>query len=137
MLKKRVEIIIKDEQGRILFQLRDEHPERYPNCWAFFGGGVEKGETPEEALHREIAEELGIENLKNFKLFKVYKFEYEVGNIEEHYVFITHVKGLVPDMKLKLGEGRGMAFLSFEEISSLKFVEHERPMLKESFSLDN
>ncbi|MBU3918943.1 NUDIX domain-containing protein [Patescibacteria group bacterium] len=137
MVNKYVEIILKDDQGRILFQLRDERPKRYPNFWAFFGGGVDDGETPEETLHREIAEELGIENLKNYKLFKIYKLKDDKGNYEEHYVFIIHIKGIVPDMKLKLREGRGMAFLSFEEVMHMQFVEDYRFILKDLFYSSN
>ena len=51
-------VIFKDE--KFLLQLRDNKPNiPYPNTWAFFGGGVEEGEKHEEALKRELKEELG------------------------------------------------------------------------------
>jgi 8-oxo-dGTP diphosphatase len=51
--------ILFTEDGRYLFQLRDDKlglPLR--NHWAFFGGEVDPGETPEKAVLREIEEEL-------------------------------------------------------------------------------
>jgi len=49
-----------DRDGRLLVQQR---PEGKPmaGLWEFPGGKIEQGETPEEALIRELREELGID----------------------------------------------------------------------------
>ena len=46
--------------GRILLGLRAPDSETYPNVWDVFGGHVEREETIEEALARELREELDI-----------------------------------------------------------------------------
>ena len=51
-------LILYDGDGRILLQHRTEDAPTFPDCWAFFGGGLEEGETPEQAVEREIIEEL-------------------------------------------------------------------------------
>ncbi len=48
------------EDGRILLGLRAPHRRAYANCWDVIGGKVEAGETVDQALVRELAEELGI-----------------------------------------------------------------------------
>ena len=49
---------IRDPLGRILLA---RHPDRNAGLWEFPGGKVEAGESPEDALVRELREELGIE----------------------------------------------------------------------------
>ena len=54
-----VAIALIDGQGRVLLQKRKVGG-RHGGLWEFPGGKLEFGETPESALIREIAEELGI-----------------------------------------------------------------------------
>ncbi|KQZ80837.1 NTP pyrophosphohydrolase [Mesorhizobium sp. Root157] len=49
-----------DTDGRVLIAQRPEG-KQLAGLWEFPGGKVEKGETPEECLVRELREELGIE----------------------------------------------------------------------------
>ena len=49
-----------DADGRVLVQRRPEG-KAMAGLWEFPGGKVEPGETPEAALVRELAEELGID----------------------------------------------------------------------------
>lgn len=46
--------------GRVLLGLRALHKRLAPGRWDLPGGHVEPGETPEQALWRELAEETGI-----------------------------------------------------------------------------
>ena len=56
-LKRRViDAIIKNEDGEVLIQSEDDHIH-------FVGGGVEDGESDEEAIRREVLEEVGYPNI--------------------------------------------------------------------------
>ena len=58
-MKEIAAIILENDKGEFLLALRDNKPGiPFPNHWDLIGGHVEEGETPEEALVREVKEEL-------------------------------------------------------------------------------
>ncbi|WP_374942276.1 (deoxy)nucleoside triphosphate pyrophosphohydrolase [Sphingomonas sp.] len=59
MLLPVVAAALVDGEGRVLLQQRPPG-KAMAELWEFPGGKVEAGETPEDALVRELAEELGI-----------------------------------------------------------------------------
>src|SRR5688572_11481947 len=69
--------ILYTSTGHILLQHRTDDAFRLPGYWAFFGGGIEQGENPTEALKREIREELSclVQNPKFLLAQKVRDFQ--------------------------------------------------------------
>ncbi|MEI7951449.1 MAG: NUDIX hydrolase [Synechococcaceae cyanobacterium ELA182] len=55
-----VALAMLERQGQWLLQLRDDIPGiAAPGCWGLFGGHLDPGESPEQALRRELLEEIG------------------------------------------------------------------------------
>ncbi|MFA5010045.1 MAG: NUDIX domain-containing protein [Patescibacteria group bacterium] len=57
----------------------------FPNTWTFPGGGINKNESPKEAIVRECEEETGI-TLNSPKLIKTFQFTHEYKK-DTVYVF--------------------------------------------------
>ena len=51
-------LILSINTGRVLLNLRASH-KSHPACWSIWGGMMEEGETPKDALLRELSEEMG------------------------------------------------------------------------------
>ena len=75
-MKKEVSLLMVVKDNKILLFKRSETDESNPGKWAMIGGGVDPGETPEQALTREVKEEAGV-FLQNFTNLK----RYEYGNV--------------------------------------------------------
>ena len=47
--------------GLVLMAHRHAMRLAYPDCWDLVGGHIESGESPDQAVHRECREELGVD----------------------------------------------------------------------------
>jgi 8-oxo-dGTP diphosphatase len=96
---------------KFLLQLRDNIPTIiYPGCWAFFGGHLDPGETPEAAVWRELQEEISY-TPPWLKLFDRRCYDRVIRNI-----FYGPLTVDVED--LILGEGWDLGLCSLEEIQT-------------------
>ena len=71
-------ILIKE--GKILCAQRGGEGS-LPYSWEFPGGKIEQGETSQEALHRELIEELKIEVVVSDEIFDVASYTYDFRTV--------------------------------------------------------
>ena len=83
--------IIEDVSGRLLVSLRPEG-KPWPGFWEFPGGKVDPGETPEQALVRELWEELGI-TVTAPEPFRVLEYTYPERTVRLHFYRVRHWTG--------------------------------------------
>lgn len=61
------------DTGRCLLQLRNSD-KRFKHTWGFWGGTMEKGETPFECIQRELKEEIGfVPDLQKLNPIDIYQ----------------------------------------------------------------
>jgi 8-oxo-dGTP diphosphatase len=99
--------------------------DRHPLKWEFPGGKVEFGESPQEALVRELAEELQIQAIVGSELAR-YEHDYPSGS-RIHLLFfaVSHF----------LGEPRGRVFeqiswIDLSALPALDFLDGDRDFVK-------
>lgn len=63
-----VRVLVRDQKGRVLLVRHT-----YVEGWHLPGGGVERGETLQQAASKEILEECNIETQDTLELFHIYR----------------------------------------------------------------
>lgn len=123
-VKENALAVIVDNDNKILLLKRAEEPDTWmPNKFSFVGGGIEKGETPEEACKREIKEETGLNINKFVESFTIQRHE---SSIE--YVFACRYNGDPTDVVLN-HENTNYGWFSVSEINYLDVVPHLKEYL--------
>jgi 8-oxo-dGTP pyrophosphatase MutT (NUDIX family) len=110
----------------LLMHLRDDKPGiPNPGCWAGFGGAVEEGETVEQALHRELLEETGLEI--STATFLTAETDDEGDGRE---VSLFYVVGDYRPEDIDLREGAGVAIHPIADLPGLKMSPFVRRAIR-------
>jgi len=117
-------IVFYDKNYRILLQNREDIS-KFGEEWGFFGGSIEDGETPSEALVREIREELEYE-IRNFEFFKNYSAILPGNIVAIEYVHIARFPGF---NVLNQKEGNSCKLFDIKEARKLKLLPAYYQML--------
>jgi 8-oxo-dGTP diphosphatase len=79
------------EDGSFLLTSRPEG-KAYAGYWEFPGGKLELGETVEQALRRELQEEIGV-TIDNCALWKIERIDYPHAMVELNFCKVTQWTG--------------------------------------------
>jgi 8-oxo-dGTP diphosphatase len=110
--KSRIALLFIVIDNKVLLFKRSPEETTNPGKYGMLGGHIEKGESPEEALRREIKEEAGVE-LGPFKKLKTYELEEVQLNVFYTNEFDTE------NIKLDKKEHTGKKFFTLEELDEM------------------
>lgn len=122
---KQIEVvaaIIHDDKGRIFATQRGYGD--YKDGWEFPGGKMEPGEMPEEALKREIWEELETKIVVE-SLVQIVEFDYPQFHLKMHCFWCRVDSG-----SLTLKEHEAARWLTKDELDSVQWLPADLEVIK-------
>jgi 8-oxo-dGTP pyrophosphatase MutT (NUDIX family) len=120
-----VGVLLIDDRGWILLQLRDGHG-IYPYHWATVGGAVEEGETLEAAIQREVDEETGYQLTAPLTLGSRATLVLPNGHVREATLFFARYDGLQP---IDCREGLQITFVDPATLDSLLIYPGQKALI--------
>ena len=117
-------------KNKTLILKRAEHKKVLPGFFELPGGGVEFGEGLEDALKREVKEEIDLE----IKVNKLYSsFSSIINNTQ--YIDIQFYVEIISNLEIRLSpEHVGFKWISENEIDNYKFSPEMKQAIKNGFS---
>lgn len=117
--RRTVSCWIMNKNGDILLQKRTANKRRNPNKWAKTGGQVDSGESAEEAIFREVKEELGIEiPQEQIKVVEIRKSDDKNKRFAYNFIFVVNYK--INEYTLQKDEVAEVKYVSIEDMENLK-----------------
>ncbi|MBI5126522.1 MAG: NUDIX hydrolase [Candidatus Taylorbacteria bacterium] len=120
-------LILIDKDGKILFQRRTADAKRFAGLLSFFGGGLENNETPEQALVRELKEELDY-SVTNATY--VGEHPYTLPETQETGIQHVFTELYDPAKTFHLNEGAGIEWHPLDTISTIPLNAIDRGALE-------
>jgi 8-oxo-dGTP diphosphatase len=114
--------VVKNTDEQVLISLRDESLHQ-GGLWEFPGGKIESGESAEEALARELKEELNIDVIKATPLITV-KHQYPDLAVQLNVFLVEHFSG-----DAKSCEGQLFKWVNTGELANHAFPTANRPII--------
>ena len=130
MERKKIEVVaavIHDDQLRIFATQRGYG--EWKDWWEFPGGKIEPGETPEEALHREIREELATE-IRVEKFLCTVEYDYPKFHLTMHCYWCSVERG-----HLTLKEHEAARWLTAAQSDTVNWLPADVQVVEKSVSL--
>ncbi|MRJ47207.1 (deoxy)nucleoside triphosphate pyrophosphohydrolase [Fundicoccus ignavus] len=126
-MKKIIKVVgaILIKEGRILCAQRGGE-KSLPFLWEFPGGKIEQGESPHQALIRELSEELLIEVELEATIFDAVSYEYDFGVVN-----LTTIIGKLKSGEPVLTEHQEIRWLSPEELFEVEWAPADIPIVKQ------
>ena len=106
--------IIQNKQQQLLISRRQKG-QHLAGKWEFPGGKLEAGESLEEAMQRELKEEVGVFPIE-FKLFESLDFQYPDLDLTLHFFLVTQFEGIASAQ-----EGQQIKWVSALELTEYEF----------------
>lgn len=107
--------------GRVLLGQRAPDRELYPDVWDAIGGHVEQGETPADALVRELQEELGVWPSAFREVGVLQEPQAGLyGEADYHMFVVTSWRGGEPGMQGR--EHSAVRWCTFGELSHMRLA---------------
>ena len=118
-----VAAVIFDEQGRIFATQRGYG--EWKDWWEFPGGKIEPGETPQQALKREIREELDAE-IEVGELLRTIDYDYPTFHLT-----MRCFKCKLSESHVKLLEHEAARWLAPSELHSVQWLPADEEIIEE------
>jgi 8-oxo-dGTP diphosphatase len=116
--------ILRDADGRILIAQRPPGG-HVGGFWEFPGGKLNPGESPAEALCRELREEIGV-SVEAATPFMAYRHDYPERSVELHVFLVERFAGDPRGV-----EGQPLRWVSVTDFPSAGLLEADLPIAEE------